>query len=155
MKKLLLFPFLIGLVILTTACTSESKPEKGTRQVIYTDQAPSSIGVYSQAIQQGNALYVSGQIGLIPDTRKMAGEDLESQAHQSLKNIQTILNAAGYRLSDVVSAQVFLSDLNDYQAFNAVYQQYFTEDPPARAVVEVSKIPLNAKVEIMVTAIKN
>jgi 2-iminobutanoate/2-iminopropanoate deaminase len=149
MKYLLIsFTFLFFL-----SCT---KPETQApvKQVIVTDKAPASIGVYSQAIQFGNTLYLSGQIGLVPETRELAGDDLESQTHQTLKNIKAVLEAAGYTMSDVVKAQVFLDDMDDYGAFNDIYTTYFTEDPPARAVVEVSRIPLDAKVEIMVTASK-
>ncbi|WP_103664875.1 RidA family protein [Gracilimonas amylolytica] len=138
---------------LVLSCTQiEKLPDNKT--VIQTDNAPASIGVYSQAIQFGNTLYLSGQIGLIPETRELAGDDLESQTHQTLKNIKAVLEAAGYTMSDVVKAQVFLDDMDDYGAFNDIYTTYFTEDPPARAVVEVSRIPLDAKVEIMVTASK-
>lgn len=124
-------------------------------RIINTENAPAAVGVYSQAVEVGNTLYLSGQIGLIPQSRELTGDDLESQAHQTLKNIQEVLKAAGYEMSDVVKAQVFLDDMNDYSAFNDVYVQYFPENPPARAVVEVSRIPLDAKVEIMVTAVKN
>ncbi|MBO6585286.1 MAG: RidA family protein [Gracilimonas sp.] len=124
-------------------------------KIINTENAPASVGVYSQAIQVGNTIYLSGQIGLIPESRELAGDDLESQTHQTLKNIRAVLKVAGYEMSDVVKAQVFLDDMNDYSAFNKVYVQYFPENPPARAVVEVSRIPLDAKVEIMVTAVKN
>jgi 2-iminobutanoate/2-iminopropanoate deaminase len=138
---------------LVLSCTQiEKSPDNKT--VIQTDNAPASIGVYSQAIRSGNTLYLSGQIGLIPETRELAGDDLESQTHQTLRNIQSVLEAAGYAMSDVVKAQVFLDDMNDYSAFNEIYMTYFTSDPPARAVVEVSRIPLDAKVEIMVTATK-
>lgn len=138
---------------LVLSCTQiEKSPDNKT--VIQTDKAPASIGVYSQAIRSGNTLYLSGQIGLIPETRELAGDDLESQTHQTLRNIQSVLEAAGYDMSDVVKAQVFLDDMNDYSAFNEIYMTYFTSDPPARAVVEVSRIPLDAKVEIMVTATK-
>lgn len=147
--------YFIGILtlILISSCSSP-EPHTLKKQVISTDNAPASIGVYSQAIQFGNTLYLSGQIGLIPETRELAGSDLESQTHQTLKNIKAVLEAAGYAMSDVVKAQVFLNDMDDYGAFNDIYTTYFTEDPPARAVVEVSRIPLDAKVEIMVTAIK-
>lgn len=124
------------------------------KKVIHTEDAPAAVGVYSQAIQVGNTLYLSGQIGLIPETRELAGDDLASQTHQTLQNIQEVLEAAGFSLSDVVKSQVFLDDMNDYGAFNDIYIEYFPDDPPARAVVEVSRIPLDAKVEIMITAVK-
>ena len=147
--------YFIGILTLffISSCTN-TESQSLEKQVISTDSAPASIGVYSQAIRSGNTLYLSGQIGLIPETRELAGDDLEAQTHQTLRNIQSVLEAAGYAMSDVVKAQVFLDDMNDYSAFNEIYMTYFTTDPPARAVVEVSRIPLDAKVEIMVTATK-
>ncbi|MDZ7808573.1 MAG: RidA family protein [Gracilimonas sp.] len=142
-------------LFLTFSCV-KMETSTQTKQVIRTNNAPApaSEGVYSQAIESGNTLYLSGQIGLIPETRELAGDDLDTQTHQTLKNIKAVLEAAGYSMSDVVKAQVFLDDMNDYAVFNEIYTTYFTEDPPARAVVEVSRIPLDAKVEIMVTASK-
>jgi 2-iminobutanoate/2-iminopropanoate deaminase len=152
-------PILLSLLAagLLTSCVKFESETNSSQQkkIINTDQAPAAVGIYSQAVQTGNTLYLSGQIGLIPETRELSGEDLESQAHQTLKNIQAVLEASGFSLSDVVKAQVYLSDLDDYSTFNDVYIQYFPENPPARAVVEVSRIPLDAKVEIMVTAVKN
>lgn len=130
----------------------EDTPDK--KKVIHTENAPASVGVYSQAIQVGNVLYLSGQIGLVPETRELAGDDLGSQTRQTLDNIKAVLEAADFSMADVVKAQVFLGDMDDYGAFNEIYVEYFPEDPPARAVVEVSRIPLDAKVEIMVEAVK-
>lgn len=135
------------------SCTKiERIPDK--KKIIYTDNAPASVGVYSQAVQIGNTIYLSGQIGLVPETNELAGDDLESQTHQTLNNIEAVLEAAGFNMSDVVKTQVFLDNMDDYQAFNEIYITYFPIDPPARAVVEVSRIPLDAKVEIMVEAYK-
>lgn len=152
--------WIINTLLLTGLFTScieiESEHDSAQhRKIIHTDNAPASVGVYSQAIQVGNSLYLSGQIGLVPESRELAGDDLDSQTHQTLKNIKAVLEEAGYTMSDVVKAQVFLDDMNDYGAFNNIYVQYFPENPPARAVVEVSRIPLDAKVEIMFTAVKN
>ena len=145
-----------GLLIISCSYSDQedsdiSRPEM-TREVIETDQAPAAIGVYSQAVRVGNTIYVSGQIGLIPETGELAGENLDAQVRQTIRNIEAILQAGGFGLGDVVSAQVFLSDLSDYQAFNEIYVEYFELNPPARMVVEVSRIPREAKVEIMVTA---
>ncbi|MGN8224638.1 RidA family protein [Gracilimonas sp. BCB1] len=152
--------WIINTLLLTGLFTScieiESKHDLAQqKKIINTENAPAAVGVYSQAIQVGNTLYLSGQIGLIPESRELAGDDLESQTHQTLSNIKAVLEAADFTLSDVVKAQVFLDDMDYYQAFNDIYIQYFPENPPARAVVEVSRIPLDAKVEIMVTAVKN
>ncbi|MFD2531834.1 Rid family detoxifying hydrolase [Gracilimonas halophila] len=147
------FTLLLLCTCFVLSCT-EKKQEPVEKKFIYTENAPASVGVYSQAVQLGNALYLSGQIGLVPETRELAGDDLESQTHQTLNNIEAVLEAAGFTLADVVKAQVFLDNMDDYEAFNEIYIQYFPIDPPARAVVEVSRIPLDAKVEIMVEAIK-
>lgn len=141
----------ISMCFILSCTQKEQIPDRKT--VIYTENAPASVGVYSQAIQVGNVLYLSGQIGLVPETRELAGDDLESQTHQTLNNIEAVLEAAGFTMADVVKAQVFLDDMDDYGAFNEIYVQYFAVDPPARAVVEVSRIPLDAKVEIMVEAV--
>lgn len=154
MYKIQLFIYLPILVFCFLSACVQQSPDSSQKKIIQTGEAPGAVGVYSQAVQVGDMLYLSGQIGLIPDTRELAGEDLESQAHQVLKNIKAVLEAAGYSLSDVVSAQVFLADMDDYDTFNEIYIEYFPEDPPARAVVEVSRIPLDAKVEIMMTAAK-
>ena len=124
------------------------------KKIISTDSAPAAIGVYSQGIQVGNTVYVSGQIGLIPETRELAGNDLESQTRQTIKNIEAVLQAVDFELSDVISANVFLSDMENYGAFNEIYVEYFPNYPPTRAVVEVSRIPLDALVEIKVIAAK-
>lgn len=149
-----LFGKLFQLLILLTIFTScvQQSPESNQKQIIKTDKAPSAVGIYSQAIKVGNMLYLSGQIGLIPETRELAGDNLNSQAHQTLSNIKAVLEAADFTLSEVVSAQVFLADMDDYEEFNTIYKEYFPDNPPARAVVEVSRIPLDARVEIMIIA---
>lgn len=151
MTKLFTLLF-ISTCFIASCAQKEQAPDR--KKVIFTENAPASVGVYSQAIQTGNTLYLSGQIGLVPETRELAGDDLESQTHQTLNNIEAVLEVAGFTMADVVKAQVFLDDMDDYGAFNEIYVQYFPIDPPARAVVEVSRIPLDAKVEIMVEAVK-
>jgi 2-iminobutanoate/2-iminopropanoate deaminase len=133
---------------------AEVEPPSIDKRVIHTENAPGAIGIYSQGIQVGNTVYVSGQIGLVPETREMAGPDLDSQTRQAIRNIEAILKAANFTLSDVVSVNVFLDDLNDYQEFNEIYVDYFKEAPPSRMVVEAARIPLDAKVEIKVIAAK-
>lgn len=129
-------------------------PNPTEKRVIQTDNAPGAIGIYSQAIEAGNTLYLSGQIGILPENKELVGDDIRSQTRQALTNISAVLEASGYSLSDVVSAQVFIADMNDYAAFNEVYVEFFDRDPPARAVVEVSRIPLDAKVEIKTIAVR-
>lgn len=127
-------------------------PQSLDREVISTSGAPAAIGPYSQAIRVGNMVYLAGQIAIEPQTGKMVEGGIEEQTHQVLTNIQAVLTAAGASLDDVVQSQVFLSDLNNYAAMNQVYGSYFTEAAPARAAVQVARLPLDAMVEIMVTA---
>ena len=121
-------------------------------QIIHTDNAPAAIGPYSQAVKTGNLLFVSGQIPIDPATGAFAGEDITSQTRQSLKNVQAILEAAGYSLADVVKATVLLADIADFAAMNAVYAEFFTANCPARAAVAVKDLPKGALVEIEVIA---
>ncbi|MDR9419125.1 Rid family detoxifying hydrolase [Gracilimonas sp.] len=151
MKNSIILLF-ISAVFIFSCSENESPIQKKT--TINTENAPAAVGVYSQAVEVGNTLYLSGQIGLIPETGELAGDDLTAQTHQTLQNIEAILIASGYTLSDVVKSQVYLADMDDYSTFNDIYVQYFPNNPPARAVVEVSRIPLDAKVEIMITAAK-
>ena len=147
--KLLLACFVV-LGLIQDVVASEPMHKK----IISSEGAPKAIGPYSQAVQVGNTLYLAGQIAIDPETGKMSKGDIEAQTHRVLKNIQAVLNTAGYSLDDVVKSQVFLTDLNSYQTMNGIYAEYFTNKPPARAVVEVSRLPLDALVEIMVTAVK-
>ncbi|NNE35383.1 MAG: RidA family protein [Rhodothermales bacterium] len=123
------------------------------RTVIATENAPAAIGPYSQAIQHDNMLFLAGQIGFDPATGLLV-EGIEAQTRQVLTNLGAILEAAGFSFGDVVQAQVFLADLNDYSAMNAVYAEFFTDQPPARAAVQVARVPRDALVEIMLTAVR-
>jgi len=135
--------------VLFTACESESN---GLKKVIATDQAPKAIGPYSQAILVDGTLYLAGQIALDPSSGKLVEGGIEVQTHRVMQNLNAVLNAAGYQFDDVVQTQVFLSNLNHYKDMNSVYATYFDERPPARAVVEVARIPRDALVEIMMVA---
>lgn len=121
---------------------------------IYTPNAPAAIGPYSQAVQAGNMLFVSGQIPIDPATGEFAGSDIATQTNQSLTNIKNILAAAGYSLNDVVKTTVLLADIADFAAMNAVYAEYFTENKPARAAFAVKDLPRGALVEIEAIAAK-
>jgi len=123
-------------------------------QPIYTPNAPAAIGPYSQAVQAGNMLFVSGQIPIDPATGEFAGSDIATQTNQSLTNIKNILAAAGYSLNDVVKTTVLLADIADFAAMNAVYAEYFTENKPARAAFAVKDLPKGALVEIEAIAVK-
>lgn len=122
-----------------------------TKEIISTEKAPKAIGPYSQGIKLGELVFISGQLPLNPETGELA-EDVEAQAHQSLKNISEILVAAGTNLSKVVKATIFVKDLNNFKIINEVYASYFTENPPARSTVEVARLPLDADIEIEVIA---
>lgn len=121
---------------------------------IISDNAPAALGPYSQAIDTGNFVFVSGQLGIDPKTGKLAGEDITKQAHQSLKNIKSVLSAAGLDMSNVVKTTILLSDLGDFAEVNEIYSQYFKKPFPARACYQVCALPANGKVEIEVIAAK-
>ena len=118
------------------------------KQVIHTDSAPAAIGPYSQAIQIGEFLFVSGQVPIAPSTGAVVEGDITVQARQSLNNVKAILNAAGTNMGAVVKTTVFLADMNDFAAMNEVYAQFFQEPFPARSAVQVARLPKDAKVEI-------
>ena len=123
-------------------------------QSIHTPNAPAAIGPYSQAVQAGNTLYVSGQIPIDPTTGAFAGNDITAQTRQSLTNVRNILEAAGFTLADVVKTTVLLADIADFAAMNAVYAEFFTAPFPARAAFQVAALPKNALVEIECVAVK-
>ena len=121
---------------------------------LHTDKAPAAIGPYSQGIQAGNTIYVSGQIPIDPATGEFAGQDIKTQTRQSLTNISNILAAAGASMADVVKTTVLLNDIADFAAMNEVYAQFF-EGPayPARSAVEVARLPKDVLVEIEAVAL--
>ncbi|MBQ7865862.1 MAG: RidA family protein [Clostridia bacterium] len=123
-------------------------------KVIATPAAPAAIGPYSQAVQAGNMVFVSGQLPFVPETGALLEGTVGEMTAQSLKNIQAILEAAGYTMADVVKTTIFLKDLNDFAEVNAAYAPFFPENPPARACVQVAKLPRDARVEIEAIAVK-
>lgn len=124
------------------------------KRVIHTEKAPAALGPYSQAVEVNGTLYVSGQIPFIPETMTCVSDDVQEQTKQSLENVKAILEEAGYTLNDVVKAGVFIKDMNDFPLINEIYAQYFSENKPARACVEVARLPKDVKVEIEVIAVK-
>lgn len=122
------------------------------KQVISTLQAPAAIGPYSQAIRVGNLVYTSGQLPIDPATGAFPEGGITAQTRQSLLNVQAILAEAGLAMSDVVKTTVFLADMNDFAAMNAVYADFFSEPFPARSAVAVKTLPKGAQVEIEVIA---
>lgn len=121
---------------------------------IHTENAPAAIGPYSQAIQAGNTIYVSGQLPIDPATGAFAGDDITAQTRQSLTNMKNILLQAGADMCDVVKTTVLLADIADFAAMNAVYAEFFTAPFPARAAFQVACLPKNALVEIECVAVK-
>lgn len=123
------------------------------KQILNTSQAPKAIGPYSQAVKAGGMLFVSGQLPADKDSGNIVNGGIEAQTRQSLENIKAILTAAGVTLDNVVKTAVFLKNMDDFSAMNAVYAEYFTQNCPARACVQVAKLPKDALVEIEVIAI--
>lgn len=118
------------------------------RETVGSAGAPAAIGPYSQAIRAGDLLFCSGQIPLDPATGKMVEGGIEVQTERVLRNLEAVLAAGGGSLASVVKTTVYLADLGDFPAMNAVYGKFFPQDPPARATVEVAKLPAGARVEI-------
>ena len=125
------------------------------REAVATDKAPKAIGPYSQGIKAGDFVFTAGQAGVDPATGKLVEGGIAEQTRQVLKNIQAILEAAGASLDRVVKCGVFLQDMADFQAMNAVYAEFFPPDknPPARTTVQAAKLPLGALVEIDAVAL--
>lgn len=123
------------------------------KTVISTPHAPAALGPYSQAIKAGNTLYISGQLGLVPETGEFAGLDAATQAKQALANLSAILKEAGTDPSHVVKTTVFLIDINEFGPVNEVYGKVFKDNPPARSCFAVQRLPRDAKVEIEAIAV--
>jgi 2-iminobutanoate/2-iminopropanoate deaminase len=125
------------------------------RKIVKTDSAPQAIGPYSQAVEAGGFVYVSGQIALDPKTGNVISGDVRAQARQVMENGKAILTAAGCDMAQVVKTTIYLRNMGDFGAVNEVYGGYFPADPPARATVEVSRLPKDVFVEIDFIACKN
>ena len=123
------------------------------KEAVSSPQAPAAIGPYTQAVRSGDLLFLSGQIPLDPATGQLVGGGIEAQTERVLKNLEAVLEAAGASLKDVVKTTVYLTDLGEFQAFNAAYARFFGEPPaPARATVQVAALPRGARVEIEAVA---
>ena len=118
------------------------------REAVSTTRAPQAIGPYSQAIRAGDLVFVSGQIPLDPATGAVVAGDIAAQTHRVMQNLQAVLEAAGASLGAVVKTTIFLADLGDFAAVNEVYGGYFTPPAPARATVQVARLPKDVRVEI-------
>lgn len=124
------------------------------KTTIYTEQAPAAIGPYSQGIAFQNIVYTSGQIGFIPETMTFPEGGIKAQAQQALQNLKSVLEAGGASLESVIKVTCFVADMNDFAAFNEVYDEFFKASKPARSCVEVSRLPKDALVELEAVAFK-
>ncbi len=118
------------------------------KSIVKTDQAPSAIGTYSQAVKVGNTVYLSGQIPLIPETMTVVEGGFAEQAQQVFKNLQAVCQAAGGEINNMVKVNIFMTDLSNFATVNEVMSQYFKEPYPARAAIEVSRLPKDVAIEI-------
>jgi len=125
-------------------------PEK---KVIITDKAPKAIGPYSAGVKAGQFIYTAGQAGLNPLTGQLVSGGIEAETRQTLTNLQNILEAGGSSLTRVVKTTVFLRDMADFAAMNAIYAGFFTENPPARSTIQAAALPMGAAVEIEAVAL--
>jgi 2-iminobutanoate/2-iminopropanoate deaminase len=123
------------------------------KQVIATEKGPKAIGPYSQAIKAGGFVFLSGQVAFDPATGQLVEGDVAKQTARVLENLKAIAEAAGSSLEKAVKATVFLKDMNDFAAMNEVYAKYFSKEPPARATVEVARLPRDVRVEIDIIAL--
>jgi len=125
------------------------------KEIIASPHAPAAIGPYSQAVKVGNTLYCSGQIAIDPATGELANESVETETRQVLENLSAVLAEAGFALADVVRTTVYMTDMEDYARINTIYGEYFTDNPPARAAVQVANLPKYVRVEISCIAVKS
>lgn len=127
---------------------------KRMKKIIHTENAPAAVGPYSQAVEAGGTLYISGQIPLVPATGKIVEGGIQEQTDQVLKNIGAILEAAGYRFENVVKSTCLLSDMANFKAMNEIYANYYPSGHPARAAFAVKELPLGVLIEIESIAVK-
>lgn len=124
------------------------------KQVIQTNHAPQAIGPYSQAILAGDTLYVSGQIPVNPATGEIVSDKVEDQARQVMENVKAVVEAAGMTLDNVVKTSVFIKNMDDFGTINRIYSEYYLQDCPARACVEVARLPKDVLIEMEAIAVK-
>ena len=123
------------------------------KKIISTSNAPAAIGPYSQAVLTRGVLYTAGQIAIIPETGELDLSSINAETHQVMKNLEAILSASEMDFSNVVKCTIFLKDMNQYSEINTVYAQYFSDNPPAREAVQVSRLPKDVNVEISLIAV--
>ena len=148
------FVMIIACLLLSTpALAAESKKSPASKKAITTQDAPPAIGPYSQAIQTGRLLFVSGSLGMAPATGKIVEGGVAAETEMSLDNIGAILKAAGASFDNIVKTTIFLTDMEDFKTVNEIYAKRFSNVPPARSTVAVKALPRNGKIEIEVIAI--
>jgi 2-iminobutanoate/2-iminopropanoate deaminase len=118
-----------------------------SKEIIFTDAAPQAVGPYIQGAKSNGTVYCSGQLGIIPETGKLA-EGIEAQTHQSLKNLGAVLQAAGSGFAKALKTTIFLTDMNDFAVVNSIYKDYFEGNFPARSCIQAAKLPLGGLVEV-------
>ena len=123
------------------------------RHVIATKNAPAAVGPYSQAIRCGDLVYTAGQLGMDPQTKALVEGGIQAQTRQALTNIKAVLEATGAAMENVVKTTVFLQDMGDFKAMNAVYAEFFSAAPPARSAVQAAALPLGGLIEIEAVAV--
>ncbi len=123
------------------------------KQIIQTNNAPQAIGPYSQAVMANGTLYVSGQIPVVPATGAIVSDKVEDQTRQVMENVKAVVEAAGLTLDNVVKTSVFIKNMDDFALINAIYSEYFKENCPARACVEVARLPKDVLVEMEAIAV--
>lgn len=143
-----------GLAFAGLNLSSEKERSKAMKKEVKTDKAPQAIGPYSQAIEANGFIFASGQIAIDPATGELSTGGIEEQTRRVLQNLQAVLEAAGSSLDKAVKCTVFLQDLNDFAKMNAVYGEFFKPSYPARATVQVARLPRDVKIEIEAIALK-
>lgn len=143
-----------GIILIFFLMITSGLSQITEKQVIKSPDAPKSIGPYSQAILAGNALYVSGNIALDPETGQMDTLDIETETRRVLSNLEAVLKEAGMGFENVVKATIFMTDIKNYKTINAIYGEKFKDAPPAREAVQVAALPAGAHVEISCIAVK-
>jgi 2-iminobutanoate/2-iminopropanoate deaminase len=141
----------LSIPVVLAGCAATSP---ATKTVVSSPDAPAAIGPYSQAIKHGSTLYLAGQIPIDPKTNQLNTGSIEDQTRLVLDNLKAVLAANGMTMDDVVATTVFMRDLNDFARMNAVYATYFKDKPPARATVQVARLPRDVAIEISATAAK-
>jgi 2-iminobutanoate/2-iminopropanoate deaminase len=141
-------------ILAATLALALAAPAAAQNRVISTPNAPAAIGPYSQAIMAGNTLYLAGQIAIDPATNQVKSGTIEEETKLVLDNLKAVLEAAGMTMANIVSTTVFMADLNEFPRMNAVYATYFPQNPPARATVQVARLPRDVKVEIAAIAVR-